>query len=501
MRLFTASLATETNSFAPMPTGMQAFRDGWFYPAGQHPDEPTLFAGPLWAARLRGRERGWTVVEGLVAAAYPAGMTTRPAYESLRDEILGQLQAAVPVDIVALGLHGAMVADGYPDCEGDLLSRVREIVGPDTIVGATLDPHGNLSEQMVRAADLLILWKENPHTDANDRAIELIDRLEQQLAGKIRPVASLVDCEMVAPIFTTMEPARSLVARMKEMEQRSGVLSVSLNHGFPFADVPDMGTKVLVYADGDPALAERTARELADEVIRVRDRLMIHRPGIDESLDLALACATPPVVIADSADNAGGGAASDSTWFLRRMLERGIGNAALGALWDPVAVGIAFNAGEGARLKLRLGGKVGPLSGDPLDVDALVRCLRRDHTMQGMSEGAPFDCGDSALLEVNGVDVVVTSKRLQPMGTDLFTGLGCDLASKRIIVVKSTQHFYAHFSKVAGEVIYAEAPGSVSMDFDQLPYRSIRLPRWPIGLQSGKAVAAEADSPLDGAHR
>lgn len=501
MRLFTASLATETNTFAPMPTGMQSFRDGWFYPAGQHPNQPTLFGAPLWAARQRGREQNWTVIEGLVAAAYPAGITTRAAYEELRDEILGQLRAALPVDIVALGLHGAMVADGYSDCEGDLLSRVREIVGPGTIVGATLDPHGNLSDEMVHAADLLVIWKENPHTDTNDRAIELVDLLEKQATGKIRPVASLVDCEMIAPIFTNLEPARSLVARMRDMERRTGVLSVSLNHGFPFADVPDMGTKVLVYTNGDAGLAERTARELAEEVIRVRDLLIPSRPGIDESLDLALACDKPPVVIADSADNAGGGAASDSTWFLRRMLERRIGNAALGALWDPVAAGIAFNAGEGARLRLRLGGKVSPLSGDPLDVDTVVRCLRRDHTMQGMSEGVPIDCGDSALLDIGGVDVVITSKRLQPMGTDLFTGLGCDLASKQIIVVKSSQHFYAHFSRIAGSVIYAEAPGSVSMKLDQLPFRRIKLPKWPISLQPRTPLATEPSSLLEGIPR
>ena len=128
MRVFTASLATETNTFAPMPTGLDAFQTGIWYPAGTHPEAMSFPAGPLWAARQRGRPLGWELVEGLVTMAHPAGTTTRHAYETLRDRLLGELRQALPVDMVLLGLHGAMVADGYDDCEGDLLQRVRAIL-------------------------------------------------------------------------------------------------------------------------------------------------------------------------------------------------------------------------------------------------------------------------------------------------------------------------------------------------------------------------------------
>ncbi len=480
MRIFTASLATETNTFSPLPTGLDSFRETIYFRPGTHPDRPTFFGGPLWAARQRASERGWTVIEGLVAAAYPAGVLTREAYEFLRDEILGQLRQALPVDIVALGLHGAMVAEGYDDCEGDLLDRVREIAGPKAAVGATLDPHGHMSELMLRSADLLISWKEYPHTDISERAVELLDLLARCAAGTLRPAHACVDCDMIALIFTTQEPGKSLVAGLREIERRPGIVSASLNHGFPWGDVPAMGTKVVVYSDGDADLAARTARELADEVIRRRSELRIDRPDVDRALDIALAASTLPVVIADSADNPGGGAASDSTWFLARMLERGISGAALGAVWDPGAVSVAFNAGEGANITLRLGGKVGPMSGPPLDVTARVVSLRRDHHMRTLVEGESISCGDSALLDLQGIDVVVTSRRLQPMGTDLFTGLGCDLASKRIIVVKSSQHFHAHFSRIAGRVIYAEAPGTMTQALDTLTYRRIKRPKWPL---------------------
>ena len=130
MRVFSGALATETNTFGPMPTSIASFRDRGYFPAGQHPNHLLYFSGPLWAARQRGAAKGWDLVEGMVAGAQPSGTTTRHAYETLREELLADLRGAMPVDMVVLGLHGAMVADGYDDCEGDLLSKVREITGP-----------------------------------------------------------------------------------------------------------------------------------------------------------------------------------------------------------------------------------------------------------------------------------------------------------------------------------------------------------------------------------
>ena len=173
MRIFTGALATETNTFAPMPTGLASFRDRGYYPAGRHPETLSFFAAPLHAARERARQHDWQVIEGMVAAAQPGGTTTRAAYEQLRDELLGDLRKALPVDMVVLGLHGAMVAEGHDDCEGDLLARVREIVGPGVVVGAELDPHNHLTPAMLANADLLIAFKEYPHTDVLERAREL----------------------------------------------------------------------------------------------------------------------------------------------------------------------------------------------------------------------------------------------------------------------------------------------------------------------------------------
>lgn len=479
MRLFTAALATETNTFAPMPTGLDAFTAECFFPAGTHPEQMTFFAAPLWAARQRAREHGWTLIEGLVAAAQPSGTTTRHAYETLRDQLLADLRAALPVRVVLLGLHGAMVADGCDDCEGDLLARVRAIVGPDVVIGAELDPHNHLSAAMVAHADLLIAFKHYPHTDIAERAFELVDLCAAQAQGRVRPVASVVNCEMITIVHTTREPAAGLVQRIQALEGHDGVLSISITLGFPWGDVPDMGTQVLVYTDGRRPHGDALARRLADELIAMRDALEVPWLGIDAALDEALAAPSGPVVLADSADNPGGGAAGDSTFILRRLLERGIADAALGPLWDPGAVRIAFDAGAGAHLPLRLGGKVGPMSGDPVDVLCRVEALVRDMAMSGLS-GTTVPLGDCARVRAQGVDVVLTTRRSQAMGVDLFTQLGIEPRQRRIVVVKSSQHFRAAFEPLASRILYVSAPGSVAHDLRLLNYRKVRRPKWPL---------------------
>lgn len=483
MRVFSSSLATETNTFGPMPTGLASFHDRGYFAAGQHPDHMTFFSGPLWAARQRGKEQGWTLIEGMVAGAQPSGTTTRHAYETLREELLSDLRKALPVDIVLLGLHGAMVADGYDDCEGDLLQHVRAIVGPHVVIGAELDPHNHLTPLMTASADVLIAFKEYPHTDVLERAFELVDLCAATAQKRILPAAAVADCEMITLFHTSRQPARGFVDRMQSLEGKDGILSVSLTHGFPWGDVPEMGTKVLVYADGDAVKAQRLARQLADEVIAMRDQLSPVSPDIDAALDEALAFDGGPVVLADGADNPGGGAASDSTFILRRMVERGIANAAVGPIWDPIAVRIASEAGAGARLQLRIGGKVSALSGDPLDLEVTVKALHQDLVQTGLSN-TPTSMGESALVEANGIEILLCTLRNQAMGTDLFTRAGCDLARKKIVVVKSSQHFYASYSQVAKHVIYADAPGSVARDLNSLPYRKVRRALWPLKAAS-----------------
>lgn len=484
MRVFSATLATETNTFSPIPTGLDSFKTGIYHPAGTHPPEQSFFAGPLHAARLRADDLGLEVIQGLVAAAQPSGLVTRATYETLRDQLLADLQDALPVDVVLLGLHGAMAADGYDDCEGDLLGRIRALVGPDVVIGATLDPHCHMSEAMVAAANLLICWKHYPHTDALDRAMELVDRCVQARKRAITPQAVLIDARAITLIHTTREPGAAMVRLLQAIESRAGILSASIVHGFPWGDVPAMGTKALVYFDAQDARGRAHAEEAAREIVAaIRQHLEAFSPpylGIDASFDEALTVTDGPVVISDGADNPGGGAGCDATFMLRRLIERAIHPAALGPVYDPGAVAMAFNAGLGARLLLRMGGKVSAMSGEPVDAQVTVRGLARQHTMSGMVPGVRLPCGDAAWLEIEGgIHVVLTALRMQAIHPDLFTGLGCELGTMRVIVVKSSQHFHAGFAPIASRVLYADAPGTLTLDLRRLDYRKADLRRWP----------------------
>ena len=477
MRVFTATLGTETNTFSPIPTGMSVFKDTFLHGPGEHPDYPYLVTGPLWALRQRAKERNWQVVEGTCAFAQPAGPTVRKVYEELRDRILEELKAALPVDMVLLGMHGAMVADGYDDCEGDLLEHVRVIVGPKVIIGGELDLHCHITEQMLTNANALVAYKEYPHTDFLERGFELVDICADAALKRTNPVMSMFDCRMFAIFHTPIEPMRSFVDKIQALEGKDGILSVSVGHGFPWGDVADMGTKIVVISDGDRARGDALAAQLGGELRTLRDKGTPPMLSMDEALDQAMQI-DGTVVLADTADNPGGGAPCDSTFLLEKILRRGIANVALGPIWDPIAVNFCFDAGEGATLKLRVGGKVAPVSGQPLDLEVTVLKLTRDSTQSfGKARGT---VGDVVALRCRGVDLILNSKRGQATGADLFTAHGISLADKKLIVVKSSQHFYAAFAPLARKVLYTTGPGSLSLDWATMPFKKLRRPIWPL---------------------
>jgi microcystin degradation protein MlrC len=231
-------------------------------------------------------------------------------------------------------------------------------------------------------------------------------------------------------------------------------------------------------ADGDLDKARDLAARLAREIWDLRDRTQTPHDDIDAAIDFALAAPKGPVTLADVADNAGGGAPSDSTFVLRRLVERGVKGAAIGCVWDPVAVSFCAEAGVGATIALRIGGKCGPVSGLPIDLRVTVRAIAENHSQGGLS-GDRAQYGRSAWVHADGIDIILTSKRQQVFQPDAFTGLGCTLADKRIVVVKSMQHFYAGFAPISTAVRYVAAPGTVGAEFANLPYTKLVRPYWP----------------------
>jgi microcystin degradation protein MlrC len=478
VKFFVAQLDTETNTFAAAPTGRGAFEEYGVYRGDASVKASETIGAIMRFLRTLIEADGNEMVESICAFAQPAGPTVRAVYEDLRDQILADLHAALPVQAVQLFLHGAMVADGYDDCEGDLLARVRAIVGNDVAVGANLDLHCHFTELMRVSADVIIAFKEYPHIDSEARARELYRILVDTANARVRPTTAVFDCRMVGQWHTTGEPMKSFVERMQSFEGRDSVLSVSLGHGFPWGDVPEAGAKIWVVTDNDAEKARSLARQLGWEFWALREQTQPTAISVDAAIDQALRNASGPVVLADVADNPGGGAPGDSTFILQRLLERRVGNCVIGMFWDLGAIQICKDAGVGAVIDLRVGGKCGPTSGTPVDLRATVRTVRAAHSQSGL--GARHPLGTAVWIETaEGLHLVLASVRSQVLGTDAFTGLGLRLDDKKLVIVKSTQHFHAQFAPIASDVLYVATAGAVNPDFANIKYRARSLCYWP----------------------
>ncbi len=479
MRLFAASLATETNTFSPIPTARSSFEDFFYAPAGEHPEVPKLCSAPLLVARRRAAQEGFTLIEGSSFWAEPSGLVDRASFESMRDEILDQLEKAMPLDGVLMGFHGAFVADGYDDAEGDMLERIRAIVGPDCVVGCEYDPHCHLTEKRVSLAEISILFKEYPHIDFMDRGEELLTLVLRAIKGEIQPVASLYDPRLVDFFPTTVEPMRSFVDGLKAREGRDGILSISIAHGFMHGDVPDMGARVLVLTDNRKAAGDILANEIGDELWARRGKWAPKTVGLDAALDKVLTLDDGLAIIAEPADNAGGGATSENTLAIHALRERKVRNVAVAPVWDPTAVSFCHKVGPGARLPLRLGGKVDPGAAPPVDADVEVIAIAED-TWQHFG-AAVVPVGDAAVVRIDdGIDVILISNRTQAFGLELFTHLGLTPTDYRLLVLKSAQHFAGAYGPLAGTIIRAETGGCCPTDANNHHYTKVARPLWPL---------------------
>ncbi len=474
MRLFVAALNAETNFWSPIPTGLGAF----VFRTAQAPDAGG-FSNTLAAVRDAADAYGWGVIEGPCASAQPLGPLTADAWATVRGMVLAALKAALPVQAVVLVLHGAMSAEDCDDCEGALIADARALVGAEIPIGVELDPHCHLTDQMCREANVIVAYKEYPHTDIAEQAGRLTTLTVRTARGEIRPVIGVADCPVMGLLPTTRAPMSGFVQRMRDAEGQGEALSVSFGHGFAYADVPEAGARAWVVADGDGALAQRLARAFAEDLYRLRDQVALRFTPLATAVEAAIGWSGPcALILADVADNPGGGARADSTFILEALLEKRIGAVALGGVWDPGAVQICLEAGVGARLSLRLGGKSGPTAGAPLDVVGRVMGVREAHMQTEFGVAGPL--GAAAWLRTEtGIDIALISRCQQVLGRDLFTGLGITLEDKRVIVVKSMQHFLADFSGLIGEVMYVDTPGLLRTDFENIPFKRRSLDFWP----------------------
>lgn len=471
----------ETNCFAPAPADWAAFvqPDSW---PGLQQGAGLLdaFPGmniPISGFIERARERDFRLVPLAWANATPSAQVTEDAFERMSALLLQGLAEAGPVDAVYLDLHGAMVAAHVDDGEGEILARVRQAIGPRVALVASLDLHANVTERMVQTADLMVAYRTYPHVDMGATGARAADLLAGLLMRADRPDKALRRLDYLIPLTsqcTLVEPAASLYRAVAAAEGM-GVATASFCPGFAPADFHDCGPTVFAYggsAHEVNAAVDGLARLVAEQEAAFASPLW--QP--DAAVRHAMSHPGPgPVVLADTQDNPGAGGNGDTVGLLEALVRQKAEGAALANLFDPAFAAAAHAAGVGATLSLPLGASSGQPGHQPLHLDWQVEALSDgSFTARGpFYAGAQISLGPTALVRHGGVQVVVTSRKVQCADRAMFGHIGLDVNQARILAVKSSVHFRADFGPLAAEVLVVEAPGPNLADHTRLPYRKL----------------------------
>jgi microcystin degradation protein MlrC len=484
-RVLIAEFMHETNTFSVQLTGEDAFEAHGVYLGDEIPQAFRDTRTAMGAAFEAADKFGWSLVHPLVTGANPSGRVTAAAFERFSTVIL---DACDGVDGVLLHLHGAMATETSDDGEGELLKRIRQTVGPDIPIVAVLDLHATLTQLMADSANALISYRTYPHVDQYERMWQAAELLQRALVGEIRPRVAVARRPILYALDggrTTSPPFKELLRRGDAIEAAGDALVVSVQAGFSSADVHDIGPSVAVAAN-DRGKAQAIAEQLMDYAWEQRRFSSISFTSIVDAMARAKAGEGKPgkpLLISDYSDNPGSGAYGDATNLLRAVLEAGLKNVGFHAMRDPEAARAAQAAGVGARVRLKLGGKVDPSTGGaPLDLEAYVVALTDGRFVAHgpMGGGAWRNYGLSALLRVDDVEIVVITHNGQATDLAQFTSLGVDPTRKSTLIVKSMQHFRAAFESIAREVLEVDTGALSTRNFKERPYRNVRRPIFPL---------------------
>lgn len=489
IKLLSAGIVHETNTFASRPTRLADFiEDSGGDPALPAEDIAARFAGTgtIHGGYLEAAERhAARLVPLYFAQATPGGTVEQSAYETMKTELLSRLQQALPADGVLLDLHGAMVTERHEDAEGDLAAAVRELVGPTAPIVMTLDLHANVTRLMADSVNAIIGYDTYPHCDMQERGSEAVDLIVRTIRSEVRPTMAWEQLPLITmppKQCTLREPMQSILAALWELERQPGVLTATLACGFPFADIRDAGTSVLVVADGDANLARAKAAEFGRYVFSRRDEFTPELTPVAEVIRYARDVARGTVVLADGSDNPGGGAPCDGTVILRELIAANLPDSTIGVLADPETVAQAHAAGVGQTIAARIGGKTDRQHGEPVETPAYVRTLGDGvFTFRGsMGTGVRGELGRMAVLVVGGVEVVVAERRSQLRDMEMLRCVGIEPTRRRLIAVKSAVHFRADFTAIAERIFDADTPGVHRPDFSKFEYHKLRRPIYPL---------------------
>ncbi|MCH8997460.1 MAG: M81 family metallopeptidase [Proteobacteria bacterium] len=486
MRLLLAMMKHETNTFSPIPTDLQRFRD-W----GLHEGAAVAaaYAGtnhPLGAYLDLAREAGAEVVTPIAAEAMPSGPVQKQAYDTITGRVLDALEGG-GFDGALLDLHGAMVAEDEPDGEGGLLARMRAIA-PELPIAVTCDLHCNLSQRMVANSTAIIGYKTYPHVDMYQVGAQVGRILLRTLAGEVEPVMVWGDVPLLAQTLCmgTADAPMGPIQDMTREVETGPVLAATLFGGFPLADIPEARVASVVVADGDRAAAETARDRLLDAAWAAREDFVYRGEPLAAALARAQKIETGPVVLLDHADNVGSGGTEDCMTVIAAVLEAALRDVAVAAVWDPGAVTEMAAAGVGAEMTLNLGGKTDMPSvgetGRPLRLTGRVRALTDGRwIVRGpMYTGSEVSTGPTAVFETGGVKIVVVSKHHEPWDTGIFTSAGIEPQHCHYLLLKSRIHYRAGFAPLAKATIACDGTGVTTSDNARLTFERVKRPIFPL---------------------
>ncbi len=490
-RVAVGRISHETNTFSPIPTNYESFAAGRSHVL--EGDEllrgfrgsKTGIGGFLEV----GEAEGWEMIGTVAADATPSANVASAAHDRLKGALVDHLRAAGKVDAVLLHLHGAMLAENAPDAEGDICRAVREVIGPDVPLVVELDLHGNITPEFCSVVDAVFAYNTNPHIDPYERGVEAAQCLARILRGEMsRPSVSISKPPMLPPTInmrTAEGPMRQLLERGQEWEASPNIVDVSVFGGFPYADFPQAGTSIVVTAT-DPDAGRRCADEIGRFAWSIRDSFLKQIPTVPDAVDQALeqAATNPgkPVVLADVADNPGGGGSGDTTELLHELIRRKARGAAA-AIWDPETVQQAISVGVGNEATFRIGGKAAPGQyGDPIEVRGHVAVIS-DGRFTGYGPVVRLQsvtCGPTVRIDVDGLKLVITSVRHAANDQGYFRVVGVSPEREPLLVIKSRGHFRADFEPIAHSIIEVDAPGAANPNLHRFEYKNVQRPIWPL---------------------
>ena len=483
MRIAIGGFVHETNTFCPGFTELAAFQSTFWCEGDEIFTRNRGVRNDLGGMIAAAERLGIELAPTLATTTQPSATVSRHAYETIRDTLFAHLLAAGPVDAICLALHGAGSAQGIEDMEGTFLAELRTLVGNEMPILISLDLHGNTTDAMLKHATAAFYCHEYPHIDIYDRGAEIVEIAAKIVRGEIEPVMHLVRLPLIIPPSTTFSgPARVINERCFTWEQQPGVIDCNFTHGFPHTDVSVICTSVLVTTDGDAALAETVANDVADLILATLEDFRQTLPNAEGAMAQALAATNVPVIVAEVSDNPGGGAPGNGTHLLRALINANEPKTCFGFVWDPATAAQAHAAGPGAMIEIALGGFTDELHGAPITTMAYVKTTTDGKfiLVNPMGAGRQVDLGRMARLVIGNVDVIVGSKRAQTLDAQLFLLHGIDVRSYRVVAFKSQQHFLAGFQDIAGTIIRCDTPGLTTSNLDHLQYRNIRRPIWPL---------------------